>query len=524
MHDKVTDPMADASCHVHRWVEPAQHDERESRSVNCVQRCRGLAGGTSLTGTFDLEALRRRLESAPENARLKPVGLQRVVVGDGALGALPDVVAGLVGTQARSGPVALLSDLTPKSRRSEDLLGLVTDLVTSRIGVRHVFAGTADRGTHADEQTLTDATRACAGAACLVAVGSGTVADIGKVLAAAHGLRYVIVQTADSVNGFADDRSVLLVKGVKRTTPSTWADVLIADTDVLVGAPAEMNVSGLADLTAMFTAPADWYMATVLGIDDTYSPTVVSLAREQGPALLETARLVRDADRTALNQLAEILTLSGISMGIAGTTAPCSGMEHAVSHLLEMAAVKQAGAAALHGLQVGVSSVVAALLWQRVLDELADGGMSRIQVPDAADAETAVRFAFAGVDPSGNMGEECWRDYVRKLGRWARSGGRIEMAARQWPSHDRLLRGLLAGPEALVASLRNAGAPVRFCELTPFVEDDVARWAVASCHLMRDRFSVADMALFLGIWDESFVEGILADADRLGALAGAQPA
>jgi glycerol-1-phosphate dehydrogenase [NAD(P)+] len=166
---------------------------------------------------------------------------------------------------------------------------------------------------------------------------------------------------------------------------------------------------------------------------------------------------------------------------------------------------------------VGAGSIVAALLWQRVLDELADGGLSRVLVPDAAEAEAGVRAALRTVDPSGNMGEECWRDYERKLARWARARERVELAAENWPSHDRALRDLLAGPQALVAALRSAGAPALFCEVTPPVDAEAARWAVASCHLMRERFSVADMACFLGIWDESCVAALLRDAAALGA-------
>ena len=375
-----------------------------------------------MTDLFDLEALRRRLAAAPEAARLEPLGLQTVVLGDDALAALPQVVADLVGTRGRPGPVAVLSDLTPKRYRATDLLDFVTGTLAARSAVRSVTLGAPGRPVHADEETLAAATRDCEGAACLVAVGSGTVADIGKVVAAAHGMGYVVVQTANSVNGFADDRSVLLVSGVKRTTPTAWADALVIDTDVLVAAPVEMNVSGFADLIATFTAPADWYLATLLGMDDVYLPTVVALAREKGPALLAAAPLVPSADRAALGEVATTLTLSGISMGIAGTTAPCSGMEHAVSHLIEMATMKAGNETALHGAQVGAASVVAALLWHRVLDVLADGGLAHVRVPDAARFEADVRAAFADVDPSGAMGEECWQDCARKLTRWTRAG------------------------------------------------------------------------------------------------------
>jgi glycerol-1-phosphate dehydrogenase [NAD(P)+] len=469
-----------------------------------------------MTGSFDLAAVRRRLDGAPDGAGLHPIGLKAVLVGDGTLEALPDVIDELVGRPKRPGPVAMVCDLTPKRYRSGELMEFVTKSVASVARVRGMFLGVPGHNVHADEETLQRAMLECEGASCIVAVGSGTIADIGKVVAAGHGLPYVIVQTANSVNGFGDDRSVLLVNGVKRTLPSTWASVLIADSDVLVDAPAAMNAAGLADLIAMFTAPADWYLSNLFGMDDSYSPTVVALAREQGPALLEAARLVPKADRGALSQVATTLTLSGISMGVAGTTAPCSGMEHAVSHLLEMAAVQAGDEAALHGLQVGVSSIVAALLWQRVLGEIADGGLSRLSVPEAAESERAVRAAFADVDPSGEMAAECWRDYERKLARWAQAGERVERASEQWPAHELALRRLLAGPEAIATALRAAGAPVQFHELDPSVDQGSARWAVASCNLMRERFSVADLAFFLGIFDESCVDALLDEASALG--------
>ena len=468
-----------------------------------------------MTALFDLDALRRRLAAAPDAAALRPLGLGTVAFGAGALDRLPDVVTDLIAARAAVGPVAVLSDRTPKRYRSGELLVTVTDALSARHVVRPVVVGLPGRAVHADEETVAAAGRAAAGAACLVAVGSGTVTDIGKAVAAAHGLPYAVVQTAGSVNGFADDRSVLLVSGVKRTTPTAWADALLLDTDVLVDAPPELNVSGFADLIATFTAPADWYLAALLGMDDVYLPTVVALAREQGGALLAAAPLVPRADRGALEQVAATLTLSGISMGIAGTTAPCSGMEHAVGHLLEMATLQAGGEPALHGVQVGVSSVVAALLWRRVLDELADDGLARVRPPDPDDVEAQVRAAFLAVDSSGAMGEECWRDVRRKLARWAGAGEHIARAARDWAVHDRALRELLAAPDALVTALRSATAPARFDELRPPVAAPDVRWALASCHLMRERFSVADMAFLLGIWDEECVAGLLSEAESL---------
>ena len=55
----------------------------------------------------------------------------------------------------------------------------------------------------------------------------------------------MVVQTATSVNGFSDDKSVLLVNGVKETTESRWPDELVVDTQLLAGAPSALNLAGM---------------------------------------------------------------------------------------------------------------------------------------------------------------------------------------------------------------------------------------------------------------------------------------
>ena len=49
------------------------------------------------------------------------------------------------------------------------------------------------------------------------------------------------------------------------------------------------------------------------------------------------------------------------------------------------------------------------------------------------------------------------------------------------------------------------------------MRDATARWALANCHLMRDRFTVADLAFLMGIWEPADVDSLLLDAAALGA-------
>jgi glycerol-1-phosphate dehydrogenase [NAD(P)+] len=463
---------------------------------------------------LDLKALRARLASAPDADRLQPLGLGAILAGPDALAELPQAVAEL--PRAGDGPIAMLVDATQMRRGSEDLKPTVRELLATRDEVREVIVGPPSGEVHADEATLAAVRNGVAGAAAIVSVGSGTVADIGKAVAAELDLAHAVVQTAASVNGFGDDQSVLLRSGVKRTTPTRWPDLLVLDGAVLTAAPRQMNLAGLGDLVSMFTACPDWLLAREVGMDSSYSETAVAIGRDHGQELLTMAPQLAANEPAAVVRLAEILAVSGISMGVAGRTAPSSGMEHTVSHLLEMAADRRGTGTALHGAKVGVTTVMASLTWRHLQTRVAERGLE-LRFPEPAALEERVHAAFDPLDPSGAMAAECWADYAKKLARWNDAQPRLEELAAGWDGLWPQFEALLGDPEQLVAAMATAGAPLRFSELDPTVDAETARWALANCHLMRDRFTIADLANFAGVWEDDDVDAVLADAKALGA-------
>ena len=445
-----------------------------------------------------------------------PLGISSIDVGQDALQRLPTVLTsfGLAGFGS-AGVVAVLAENVRLEYRGTDVRDVVARMVAADHQLRAVIVPADNGRAHADAATIEAAVRQTAGAAVLVTVGSGTLADIGKATSKQlGGLPHVIVQTALSVNGFADDQSVLIVDNVKRTVPTRWPDALIADTEVLAGAPARLNAAGVGDLMAMFTAPADWQLATLLNMGSGYSPRLVGMVRDCGPDLLRAAARLADRDPQAIECVARILTLSGITMGAAGTTAPSSGAEHTISHLIEMAGNRLGRPPAFHGAQVGASTVLAALVWQRVRGILTSGPV-RLRFPADDEVEPMVRAAFDQLDPTGTMSEECWRLYRTKLARWRDNSDRLVRT--DWAEVEAAVAPLLLEPGALVDTLAGAGSPTRFAELDPPVPPDTVHWALANCHLMRDRFTVVDLAWFLGGWNGDVAQDVLAEAGRLGA-------
>lgn len=487
--------------------------------------------------TFDLGAVRSRLAASADAARLRPVGLGAVLDGDGALGGLADAVARYPGAQAG---VAVLATATPMTVGGDELSAVVRDALSSRFHVDWVTVGGLPRlagdgsardGVHADEATVAAAAAAVAQAGCVVCVGSGTITDIAKA-ATRDWTPVVVVQTAASVNGYSDPLSVLLRQGVKRTTPTRWPDTLLIDPAVLAGAPPELNRAGVGDMMAMFTAPADWYLAGALrpdgpsgggpsgggtvGGEPGYAADVAALTRPHGSRLLELGASLA-ADQGRLAELARLLTLSGIGMGVAGVTAPASGMEHAISHLLEMRDTARGEPGSFHGTQVGAATVIAAATWDLVLRRIDAGALRRTpRLPDPDTARAAIDRVFGGLDPSGAMAAECFDGYAVKL-RALAAGDPLAGLRDSWDRHAAVLTTLLASPDQIAAGLVAAGLPATLSGLG--ADAGAARWAVAASPLQRHRVSVADLALLTGGWGDDEAQEVLAVADRAASSA-----
>jgi len=471
--------------------------------------------GSGAAVPLDLDALRSaldRTERRPDgtSSSLQPLQMSEASIGPGALDRLGDVVAAL---GASPGEVVILAATTPITVRGSVLRDVVESQLAPRYPLRWVVLGPADGLVHADEATVTAARNGAADADCVITVGSGTICDIGKA-AAPPGVPLLVVQTATSVNGYADPFSVLLKSGVKRTTPTRWPDALIADTEVLLDAPDRLARAGLGDMAAMFTATADWYVAALLPAEGPpYLPEVTDLVRPHGEAMLSLGGgLATDPDRLA--DLARLLTLSGIGMGVTGSTAPASGMEHAVSHLLEMAATATGAPASLHGEQVGVASIVAAATWAHVRGRIAAGALDvDARLPDPDIMGERIGAAFGSLDPTGAMAAECLADYAAKIRLLAAADDPLAPLRACWADCDAALGRLLTGPADLAAGLASAGLPVRFGDLPEPIDDVLARWAVANCALQRRRFGVADLAVLMGAWEDEDVAGVLAAAE-----------
>ncbi|MBX3029774.1 MAG: iron-containing alcohol dehydrogenase [Chloroflexi bacterium] len=491
---------------------------------------------THLAEDRTLDDVRARLARSTHPERLRPIGMHAIVQGGDVLGHLPD----LVRAYARPGSVVVLTDASSMERHGRDLKADIVALLAP-FGARVVTLGTPGAEVHADLATVAHARRALAGAGCVVSVGSGTICDIGKAAtqavpidgspaedgaadgslpagsmdgtSSAMDIPYLVIQTACSVNAFTDDMAVLLVRGAKRTLPSRWPDALVIDLGVVAGAPDVLNQAGVGELTSVFTGPADQLLASEVGLDPGYDEAVVGLFRDDAERLREVASGIARRDGASLAWLCDRMTRSGLALGVAGRTAPISGAEHAISHLLDMAAIRTGSPTGYHGAQVGVAAVVVAALWQDLLERF-DPVRLLDQAPEERVARARIDQVFGRFDPSGETAEECWRLYGHKLRAWVAAGPARERLIDAWPAVRARIESLLAEPAWVVGTLRAAGAPTTFSDLG--ADPVTARWAVANAHLLRDRFGVLDLADLAGRWTDADVDRVLARAAAAG--------
>jgi glycerol-1-phosphate dehydrogenase [NAD(P)+] len=359
----------------------------------------------------------------------------------------------------------------------------------------------------ADEQTVEHAVAEVGARRLLISVGSGTLTDIAKVTAQRTGSRHVAVQTACSINGFIADRSVLVVAGAKRTVASRWPDVLVADTDILTAAPWQLNLAGVGDLSTVPNAVAEWQLAARLGHGPRYDPAVVEQVLAAIPALPRLARAARDAQPAGVADLARLLAASGLSMGIVGSTAPASGSEHAVSHLLEMALSGREAPTAAHGMQVTVATRLAVRVW-RLVDRTIRSSRAQVRVPAEAICRDQVACAFAEL--GARTVEECWTAYSAKRNWLLAHRSAVQALVADWEAFGASLA--LPSPEQFDEVSHASGLPTRAGDLGVGYNDDLLFWALRNSHLLRERISIVDVADLLGVWSDDTARSIVADA------------
>ena len=247
-----------------------------------------------------------------------------------------------------------------------------------------------------------------------VAVGGGRVIDTIKLAAARTRTDFVTVPTAISHDGISSPVSSITGKdGRRRSYAAAMPAGIVVDLGVIAEAPTRTLRAGIGDLVSNLTAVLDWKLADRVGRDH-FDAFAAMIAESAARPALDIVEL--DSAETH-EVVAKGLLLSGLAMAAAGTSRPCSGGEHLISHSLD---AMLGEAAAMHGEQVALGSLVTAAAHrsplletlQRLYADLGlprhpqDLGLSMDQLAEAMTAAPVTRperhtvLSELGDDPS----------------------------------------------------------------------------------------------------------------------------
>lgn len=294
------------------------------------------------------EITRCRLVDCP-CGRLHEADLQHLAIGPGVIRELPQYLESF----AMRHPLAF-SD--------RNLAGLARSLMPAPARSLHVLDQIEPSASAA---TVADVLAAAGGHDGLIAIGSGTLNDIGKAVAARLDLPFILVATAPSMDGFVSATSSLTIDGIKTSVPTRPPNVILADTDIVRTAPLRLYLAGLGDMLAKITSLLDWRIAHLV-TGEYYCAEVAALVRRACTLVLEAAHEIPARSPNVTERLLEGLILSGLAMSLAGVSRPASGTEHYISHFWDMRHASLGHSHDLHGLQCLVGTLETLKLMEAV--------------------------------------------------------------------------------------------------------------------------------------------------------------
>lgn len=205
----------------------------------------------------------------------------------------------------------------------------------------------------------------------IIGVGSGVINDIGKILSSVSGRAYIIVCTAPSMDGYASATSSMSRDGLKVSLNSRCADVIIGDTDIMKQAPEHMLKAGLGDMLAKYISILEWRISNLI-TGEYYCERVAQLIRTALKKCVDNAEGLLKREDAAVEAVFEGLVIGGVAMAYAGISRPASGVEHYISHVLDMRGMEFGTPVELHGIQCAVGTLIAVKLYEKLKSNTPD--------------------------------------------------------------------------------------------------------------------------------------------------------
>jgi glycerol-1-phosphate dehydrogenase [NAD(P)+] len=236
----------------------------------------------------------------------------------------------------------LLTGRTVSLQYSNKLLNKISVKPLRRI----IIQDCSVRSVYQVEESLRSVTPAC-----ILAIGGGSVCDLAKRLCYLLNLPLVTVPTIIANDGMISPIAVLQDRGRSVSLPAKMPDDVLLDMSIILAAPSHFIISAACDLISNISATHD-YEATLSEAGESSKSLSIQFARMAAFQVLNQHSW--KLNNTIFTQsIIDGQILSGVAMALAGSSRPCSGSEHLLSHALD---ALELGKSELHGIKVGITS------------------------------------------------------------------------------------------------------------------------------------------------------------------------
>jgi len=436
----------------------------------------------------DIEKILKRGGFKCGCGRYHSTAVNDIVISSGAVAHIPALIEKHAGKKA-----FLISDLN-----TYEAAGKAVEKHLDDAGVPYAGFVFQNPRLEPDERAVGEATLYFDnGCDIILGIGSGTVNDIGKMLAKLTGRKYIIVCTAPSMDGYASATSSMIMNGIKVSLASVCPCAIAADLDIISNAPAVLLQAGLGDMLAKYISLCEWRISNII-TGEFYCDEIAGIVRYSLKNCISASSGLKNRDPEAVKVLIEGLILAGMAMSFAGSSRPGSGIEHYFSHLWEMRSLQFRTPVHLHGIQCGAATVLALQIYdfireikpcrQKALNYVRDFSIDSWN-------KFIVQFLGGGASPLIEL-EKTERKYDKQ-----KHAERLEVILSKWDEIQKVITEELPQVEHVRQVLSEAGAPVSAAELGH--SGDCVRDTFIVTKDIRDKYVASRLLWDLGFLDEA---------------------
>lgn len=322
----------------------------------------------------------------------------------------------------------------------------------------------------------------------LISAGSGVVSDLTKYAASLLELPFLLIGTAPSMNGYTSSMAALMDRGFKKTLMVPPAKSVIADIDIMRDSPIDMIRAGLGDIVSKSVCNADWKLSQL--IKDTYfCPVPFRLTDKSEPLYLDSAEEIGKRTVQGISVLTDGIMRSGLSMTVIGTSTPSSGGEHVLSHYWDLLALKDGEKKLLHGVQVGVTTIIMLRVYdfmrQYQIRKRIDMTHLKNVYPSREDVSVHIEKHF------GPFADRVRDDFLNKYMEWKDKKKEIERIVDTWEELWSELDPYIRPTDPVEESLRKSGSAVTYRDLGKTANE--IRDTFFNAQFIRGRYTLLDM-------------------------------